>query len=1230
MNNALPHFLDYLDRKWLIDTGSLKNYINPDVIKNKDVTRYKEKFVIKTPNGESEGDEYISMNLDNIFPGAKPIKLYLFKFSDRYDVLLGHESLSELKATINFNKDELECNFGNKKLLYFIKDEQIILKPGENICKIPVRSISNGIGILKPLNKTNYEIKEGLVKVKNAECFCIINNNTPTVMAISPEPMETEEVEFEKINKKQKLIIKDKIEELVRTEHMNIEEKQKILSLIKQYPEIIKLENEPLSSTNLLKHKIVTKDELPVYSRNYRYPEIFRKDISNEIDKLLENKIIQPSNSPYNSPIWVVPKKLDASGKRKVRMVIDYRKLNEKTIEDKFPLPNIEDLFGKIGRATYFSTIDLASGFHQIEMDKDSIPKTAFSTDSGHYEFLRMPFGLKNGPPCFQRAMNIVFSKMNNVLVYMDDLIIFSDNLEEHLKHLKSVFEKLKEHNLKIQIDKTEFFKKELLYLGHIISEKGVRPNPTKIEVIKNFLIPKTQKQIKQFLGLTGYYRKMIHNYAKISKPLTLALTKDYQINVRDPEYVAAFENLKSMLCNSPILQLPDFNKIFFVTTDASQYAIGAVLSQNFDGNDLPITFASRTLNKHEENLSVIEKELLAIVYACKYFRPYLYGRKFIIQTDHKPLQWLQSIKEPNSKLLRWRLLLEEFDYDIRYVKGKTNTVADALSRIEHPVNAIDNHRDIDPVAVLDEFLRDYGNDNYSITAEPPTDIDLSEDFFSDDSHEVINENQDNNTDDLETVHSQDSSEDRIFIAEHDQLINTEQNQILLNISHQQTRLEKVFGKQRLHFNVPKNYSFDNLDKVIQEFLKPKTKYGLICQSKVKLLSSKYEKLLNDFVSIIRTNYQDIHLVIYKKLNLDICDKNEQTDIIQTYHLGKTCHRGITETYNHIRREYYWPSMKPDITSYINSCDVCLKVKYDRKPIRIEYKISPTPDIPFERLQIDVFSFQEKKFLTIVDCFSKLLNVYPLQSLNQIEVQDKLLEYLMIHPTPKVVQMDNGREFDNEGVRSFLSSLKIQPYYITPGHPDSHGLIERVHSTLVEILNALQLENKNRSLLVTMKYAVLAYNNSLHSKLKMTPFEITFGLHPTSILFTDFQDFILEDKVDTYHQELGKLRDFVKNKIVTEKESRTTKLNATREKVIELPPTAYQKNLHHRKDRPRYSKILLTKEKTMGKFPNRKRSFKIHPNRLKRPRIKTNQKHNSVSDGDNNTSPRPSTSRTID
>lgn len=293
--------------------------------------------------------------------------------------------------------------------------------------------------------------------------------------------------------------------------------------------------------------------------------------------------------------------------------MIDYRALNEKIISDAYPLPNITEILDQLGSAKYFSVFDLASGFHQIRMHESDAPKTVFSTPHGHYQFNRMPFGLKNAPATFQRLMDQVLTGLqgNELFVYLDDIVLYASSLEEHAAKFAKLAEKLRAANLHLQPDKCEFLRKEVTYLGHTIGESGVRPYSKKIEAVKNFPQTKNAKNIKQFLGLAGYYRRFIPNFSRTAKPLTELLKKDVTFNWKQAQE-NAFRSLRNSLCIEPILQYSYFTKPFIVTTDASGYAIGSIISQGEIGKDLPI--ASRLLNAAEQNYSTIEKKLLAIV----------------------------------------------------------------------------------------------------------------------------------------------------------------------------------------------------------------------------------------------------------------------------------------------------------------------------------------------------------------------------------------------------------------------------------------------------------------------------------------------------------------------------------------------------------------------------------------------------------------------------------------
>jgi len=465
---------------------------------------------------------------------------------------------------------------------------------------------------------------------------------------------------------------------------LNHEELVSLTNLCNNYNDIFYLPGDKLSYTSTLAHEIPIKDnEGPSNQKMYRLPEKQRDIIQEQVDDMLKNNIIVPSKSPWNSPLLVVPKKEGLNGEKRWRVVVDFRKLNNLTKGDAFPLPRIDDILDQLGHSRYFSTLDLASGYHQVCVSKKDREKTAFSTMQGHFEFSRMPFGLKGAPATFQRLMNIVLSGLQGLkcFVYLDDIVIYGKNLEDHNNKLQAVFHRLREHNLKLQPEKCHFLKKEVVYLGHKCSSKGALPDPEKTKCVQTFPRPRTIRQVQSFLGLTNYYRKFIPNFSNIAEPINKILRKDAKFKWTE-ECEKAFNKLKEALITPPLLIYPDFSKPFKLTTDASGEAIGAVLSQGELGNDNPIAYASRSLNKAERKYSTIERELLAIVWATKNFRCYLYGRKFTVYTDHKPLKGVFNVKDPTSRLVRFHHKLSEYDYQIEYKPGKYNKNADSLSRI--------------------------------------------------------------------------------------------------------------------------------------------------------------------------------------------------------------------------------------------------------------------------------------------------------------------------------------------------------------------------------------------------------------------------------------------------------------------------------------------------------------------------------------------------------------------
>nr|XP_034195197.1 uncharacterized protein LOC117611373 [Osmia lignaria] len=611
------------------------------------------------------------------------------------DGILGTEYFKSSGASINYAKSILIVN---NNIIPFKQPAVVIPSRTKTMIPIKVSNTEIKTGFVPKL-QLHPQLYMGNAVVTNRDGIAFLYAINVGAEDIEIEMPAVELQQYEEAPQDEDAVHQEperaqKILKILQTDHLNQEEFANVEDIVKEHADRFYIDGDKLPATNKIYHRIITTDEMPVNVKQYRYPHALKDEINHQVNDLLEKGIIKHSSSPFNSPLWIVPKKQDSKGNKLWRLVIDFRKLNEKTISDAYPLPNITDILDQVGSAKYFSVFDLKSSFHQTPMHPEDKHKTAFSTPFGHFEFNRMPFGLKNAAATFQRLMNNVLDGLQGLelFVFIDDIVVYASSLQEHETKVNRMMAKLREANLCLQPDKCQFLKKEVAYLGHIITEDGVKPDPAKVEAVQRFPIPKTVKNIRQFLGLCGYYRRFIKDFSKIAKPLSDLMKKEQKFEWSSQQQ-QAFEFLRNVLCEEPILQYPDFERPFNITTDASGTAVGAVLSQGEIGKDQPVAYASRVMNKPETQYSATERELLAVIFAVNHFRPYIFGRKFYLITDHKPLIWLNSLTDPTSRLMRWKLRLSEYDYEIKYKPGKQNINADALSRnpIED-INALQIH----------------------------------------------------------------------------------------------------------------------------------------------------------------------------------------------------------------------------------------------------------------------------------------------------------------------------------------------------------------------------------------------------------------------------------------------------------------------------------------------------------------------------------------------------------
>lgn len=552
------------------------------------------------------------------------------ELSCAFDIVLGKPWLTYFNPAIDFQTHKVEFTHRGRQCVF----RPTLLGPGHSSC--------NGLTI------SALELQRAARK-KGAKLFTVIVKDAPQV----PEPQDPMESPIPAV----------------------------IQQVLEENKECFADLPDGLPPERTVDHTIpLQPGSHPSSKPVYRMAEAELQELKRQLDELLRKGFIRPSVSPYGAPVLFVKKK-DGS----MRMCIDYRALNSSTIKNSYPLPRIDDMLDRLHGAKYFSNLDMQSFYHQIRIVPEDTHKTAFRTRYGHYEFLVVPFGLTSAPATAQRLMNDIFRHHLDkfIIIYLDDILVYSKTLDEHVEHLRLVLKLLRQHQLYVKMSKCAFGQSSLPFLGHVLGSDGIRVDPAKTSAVKNWPTPQNAHDIRSFLGLCNYYRRFISGFSKLATPLTDLTGKRVQFTWGDTQQ-QAFDALKKALTTAPVLSAPDFSVPFNVTTlttDASDYAIGAVLTQGEKSDLRTIAYLSRKLNPAECNYPVHERELLAIIYALKQWRHYLLGHPFQIQTDHHGLQHIQSTPGLTGRRARWSELLQEFDFNIKYIKGHTNIVADALSR---------------------------------------------------------------------------------------------------------------------------------------------------------------------------------------------------------------------------------------------------------------------------------------------------------------------------------------------------------------------------------------------------------------------------------------------------------------------------------------------------------------------------------------------------------------------
>ena len=952
-------------------------------------------------------------------------------------------------------------------------------------------------------------------------------------------------------------------------------QKKELRDLLLEFYQVWAVDNMNPHRTHVLEFTIPTGDAKPTQARPYRVSIKENAYIAEQVKQMLKNGIIRPSNSPWSSPVVLAPK--PGGG---IRFCVDYRAVNRLLPDDRRPLPLIQDILDSLNGAQFFSSLDLASAYWAVPINEDDKKKTAFVIQSGLFEFETMPFGLKNAPSTFQFLMGRVLAGHPTARPYLDDISVTSKTWEEHLAHLRDVFQRLVKAGLTLKASKCHFCLAEMPYLGHLAGPNGVRPNPEKTEEVRKMARPTKKKELRAFLGLAQYYRKFVLGFSHVAAPLYELLKLHAAFDWED-RHEQAFTALKEALATNHMLAYPDPNKPFTLYTDASDVGVGAVLAQEHDGVEKVVQYLSRKLDNTERKYGATEKECLGVVWAIEKCRPYLWGRHFTVVTDCVALRWLMTTADPNGRLVRWAMRLCEYDFTVKYRKGSTNANADALSRLfrDTPLErrySLDGRGNLqDPTITQDP------DENPTITpsTQDPTatqnptmamDLDDPADFRVDSEvrRDVLLRNV--NREDVMTpmgnkaVYKTPDGDYRItaIITEPDDREWDPNEVYRLNMIQES-------NQENLSSPAPQPWLDEDLDRGLEVGEEEHDEYEITISEETIIGHMKEQQEedeeLNPIIKALQAKSEEApdgysldergRLVYSRRPGGNqrlVIPRAIRKHLLHEHHSGPVgAHMGRNKTRDTMTRRYYWPGMQEDIDEWIGTCAVCNRRKsspYGR--IGQHHPIKVTE--PFAMWGMDLLTLPTSDqgntyLLVMTEYFTRWVEAVPLPNKEATTVAGVVYrEIFCRYGAPTCILTDHGGEFDNHFLTALCKAYGVKKIVTAVKKSSTNGLTERFNRTLWDMFAKKGLEEQTRwdRHVASCLYA---YRSQVQASTGKSPYELLYGMHMKLPLDTAFQVDGNKWKPETRASVLKKREDLG----VGNEDESLKKLTAAREQIRE-------------------------------------------------------------------------------